>query len=124
MRSFLRLRGPLLATLALLIGLTGLGTAMARGTMAADGILCGDAAVQVVLAADGLPLFDADGAPVTAQGLPCLDCVFGALAPLHGGPTLAAPLPRRAEAPTIPGATPRALLWRMGGRGRSPPIAA
>jgi hypothetical protein len=45
-----------------LMTLTGLGAAMARGQMAADGVICGTGTYAVILAADGLPLFDAGGA--------------------------------------------------------------
>jgi hypothetical protein len=92
--------------------------------MAADGIICGTGEFQVVLAADGLPLFDSDGAPVEARDLPCLDCTFGwvALAPEAPFPA-ARSVEARALDPT-PFLTSAAAPWRMGGMGRSPPCAA
>jgi hypothetical protein len=94
----------LLCLLTCLMTLTGLGAAMARGQMAANGVICGTETYTVILAADGLPLFDSGGAPVEAEALPCLDCVFGqiALLPQNTRPNpvtsaasdLAKPLPR------------------------------
>jgi hypothetical protein len=120
----MRLRATLLAVLTLLMTVTGIGTAVARGGMAADGVICGTGAFHVVLAADGLPLFDAAGNPVAAEDIPCLDCVIGALdVPAHS----AAPLPGDRAARTLSpleAVTSRASLWRMGGMARSPPRAA
>jgi hypothetical protein len=110
--------------LALLMAVTGLATGMARGAMAADGVLCGDGPVRVVLAFDGLPLFDAAGNPVEAADHPCPDCVIGALAL---APDAMAPTPlvggaRALSLSTYSGLSP--ALWRLGGHGRSPPSAA
>jgi hypothetical protein len=115
-----------LCTLALvtcLMTLTGVGAAMARGQMAADGVICGTGESRVVLAADGLPLFDAEGEPVEAQALPCLDCVFGQIALIPD----ATPLRIETTSSVVVVTSPPVLsadLWRMGGMGRSPPRAA
>ncbi len=111
-----------LILLALLMTVTGIGTAMARGQMAAETGICGTGA-QVVIAADGLPRFDAAGAPVLATEAPCLDCTFGALATPPDAPELAAhviaPVPLAASGYDSPAPRP----WRMGGMARSPPAA-
>jgi hypothetical protein len=107
-----------------LMTLTGMGAAMARGQMAADGVICGTGEVSIVLAADGLPLFDAEGDPVEAQALPCLDCVFGQIALIPDSP-VSAPVDMTVSA--LVAIAPPALSaapWRMGGKGRSPPCAA
>jgi hypothetical protein len=119
----IRARAIIVAVLTLLVTLTGIGAAMARGGMAADGVICGTGDFVVVLAADGLPLFDASGNPVEAQDLPCLDCTFGA-AILTVAPD-ASPFTTEGRA-FAPLAHPpsAARLWRMGGMGRSPPLAA
>jgi hypothetical protein len=119
----IRARSVFVAILALLVTLTGIGAAVARGHMAADGVICGTGDFVVVLASDGLPLFDAGGNPVEAQELPCLDCTFGA-AILTAAPD-AAPFATEGRA-SAPLAHPpsAARLWRMGGMGRSPPRAA
>jgi hypothetical protein len=107
-----------------LMTLTGLGAAVARGHMAADGVICGTGHYTVILAADGLPLFDAGGAPVEAEALPCLDCVFAqmALVPASACPSTVATTASRLAATTPPGLSHS--LWHMGGKGRSPPAAA
>ncbi|AHM04182.1 hypothetical protein roselon_01816 [Roseibacterium elongatum DSM 19469] len=110
--------------LAMLMSITGLATAMARGAMAADGVLCGYGGAQIVLAVDGLPLFDDRGDPVELTEHPCPDCVIGALALAPG--TLVAP-PVTGPASALSDTTFSALaptLWRLGGQGRSPPRAA
>jgi hypothetical protein len=56
------------ALLTGLMTLTGMGAAMARGQMAADGVICGTGEVSIVLAADGLPLFDVEGRPGRGSG--------------------------------------------------------
>jgi len=120
----IHLRAIMLCLLTGLMSLTGLGAAMARGHMAADGVICTTGSYTVVLAADGLPLFDSGGAPVEAQDVPCLDCIFGKIAhwPETGEPRFA----NLASSTLIPSPpfvlSPR--LWRMGGQGRSPPRAA
>jgi hypothetical protein len=112
------------ALLTCLMTLTGMGAAMARGQMAADGVICGTGEVRIVLAADGLPLFDVEGDPVEAREVPCLDCIFGhvtltpdAVAPARIDMTVSALV---ASPPPALSAAP----WRMGGKGRSPPRAA
>ncbi len=119
----MRLRAALIAVLTLLMTVTGIGMAVARGGMAADGAICGTGDVSVVLAADGLPLFDTAGKPVTTEEVPCLDCVTGALAlpaepasPANGDPAA------RVASPFVD-VSSSAGLWRMGGKGRSPPSA-
>jgi hypothetical protein len=118
------LRALTLCLLTCLMTLTGLGTAMARGQMAANGVICGTETYAVILAADGLPLFDSGGAPVEAEALPCLDCVFGQIALL---PQNTRPNPVTSAASDLAETAPPHLspsLWRMGGMGRSPPVAA
>jgi hypothetical protein len=108
--------------LALLLAVTTFGTASARGAMAADGVICGTGGGAVVMAADGLPLFDGTGTPVDLASAPCLDCVFGAMA-LAAGPQRAgvAALPTTLSATRHTG--PAIRVWLMGGKGRSPPAA-
>jgi hypothetical protein len=118
------LRAFLLCLLAAVMTLTGIGAATARGHMAADGVICGDGTYTVVLAADGLPLFDSGGNPVEAQALPCLDCVLGHAALLPLSPDLVARIARAADLDTPPASVLTARPWRMGGMGRSPPVAA
>jgi hypothetical protein len=120
-----RLRAPLLPPLILLLVLTGIGLGMARGAMAADRQLCSvTGPAPVVLAHDGLPLFDAAGEPVTLGRDICLDCLVPAFA-----------LPPAAGAVTPPGAilasdlTPDFSDWMPtgatpGGQARAPPPAA
>lgn len=107
--------------LCALVSLTGTATAMARGGMAADGIICGDGTYSVVLAADGLPLFDSSGEPVLRVTLPCLDCVFAAfIAP--GDAPRPAQLLKSADMLTgdlLP--LPRPQFRHPGGQARAPP---
>lgn len=108
--------------MALLV-LTGLGAATARGAMAASGEICAiTIPPNVVMAEDGLPLFNADGAPVTlADMASCLECL-----------TVTAGLPDQMRAPSsaalviavldpmllpIRGGGPR--VWRV--QARAPP---
>ena len=82
------IRHSLLSGLALLVLVTSMGIAMARGAMAADGQICSaTGAPTLVLAHDGLPLLDEDGHPVVLEHAACLDCLMGALAdaPRHAG---------------------------------------
>jgi hypothetical protein len=113
------LRPLLCSVLALVLVLSAVATASARGAMAAEGLICGSGELRIVIAADGLPLFDGDGAPVE-RTLPCFDCVLAAAA---------LPVPQalpgvtssvRTLAP-VALATPVPQVWRMGGKGRSPP---
>ena len=109
--------------LALLLGVTGLGAAMARGHMAADGVICGTGDRVVVIAADGLPLFDGGGGPVELDTLPCIDCVLGAMALAARG-DLPAAFARKTSLGRTSVADPVRSLWRMGGQGRGPPRTA
>lgn len=71
-----QLRAILFSLVGLAMIATGIGACMARGAMAADGQLCTiTAPTPIVLAHDGLPLFDAAGAPVTLDWSACLDCL-------------------------------------------------
>lgn len=83
-----QLRAILFSLVGLAMIATGIGAGMARGAMAADGQLCTiTAPAPIVLAHDGLPLFDTAGAPVTLDWSACLDCLSVAsdLPPaLHG----------------------------------------
>jgi hypothetical protein len=118
------LRTLALATLTLLMTVTGIGAATARGQMAADGVICGTGTYAVVIAADGLPLFDDTGKPVLVQDAPCLDCTIGiwALSPdVPDTLSVDAASDRLGGTPYLSSAPP---LWRMGGMGRSPPRAA
>ncbi|MCU4653165.1 hypothetical protein N8I71_10000 [Roseibacterium sp. SDUM158016] len=120
----IRLRALLLVVLAALMTVTGIGAASARGSMAADGIICGTGTFNIVLAADGLPLFDSGGDPVEARDVPCLDCTLGglALAPETPAPQAVALCETRLH--HTPHIASAAELWRLGGMGRSPPVAA
>lgn len=116
---------PLLAILlSVLMVLTGIGSATASGHMAAAGVICGDGTYAVVLADDGLPLFDSNGDPVEMQGGPCLDCIFSVGAVLPSDSRL--PLHHTASSVFVPAQMPGLLAsrWMMGGMGRSPPVAA
>jgi hypothetical protein len=111
--------------LALIVMVSSLGMAMARGAMAAEGQLCSvTGPAPVVLAHDGLPLFDAKGDPVELARTPCPDCVIGALA------LVPAPAPMARPAGTGIGLAPLAplvdtpLSLRLGGEARGPPLAA
>ncbi|PWK60925.1 hypothetical protein C7455_103123 [Roseicyclus mahoneyensis] len=119
------LRALVLPPLLLLLVITGIGIGSARGAMAADGQLCSvTGPAPVVIAHDGLPLFDTDGAPVTLDRSVCLDCLIAtfALPPASAG----------AAAPEGAQAAPFVLLisdWIPGracpgGLARAPPLAA
>ncbi|WP_416916596.1 MAG: hypothetical protein ACMUJJ_08175 [Roseicyclus sp.] len=118
-----RLRALFLPPLILVLVLTGIGLGMARGAMAADRQLCSvTGPTPVVLAHDGLPLFDADGAPVMLDRDICLDCVITAG---HLPPAPATPVP-----PGTCGAAaliPHISDWMPtgaspGGQARAPPV--
>jgi hypothetical protein len=118
------LRALLTSLLTVAILATGIGVGVARGAMAAEGLLCSvTGPAPIVIAHDGLPLFDAGGDPVTLDRDLCLDCLTVAFAlPQHAAP--AAPL-RLAEAPLLPSVS----LWSPahtapGGQARAPPRAA
>jgi hypothetical protein len=120
-----RARALLLPPLILLLVVTGMGLGMARGAMAADGQLCSiTGPAPVVLAHDGLPLFDAEGEPVMLDRSTCLDCLLQAF-----------DLPPMAVGGAMPEATSAAVLrpsffdWKPsgaspGGLARAPPVAA
>jgi hypothetical protein len=108
--------------LALLLTVTTIGTASARGAMAADGLICGTGGDVVVIAADGLPLFDGGGTPVELTSSPCLDCVFGAMA-LAAEPQQATVTTRATKLGATRQTGPAIRVWLMGGKGRSPPSA-
>ena len=120
-----RLRALFLPPLILVLVLTGIGLGMARGAMAADRQLCSvTGPAPVVLAHDGLPLFDAAGEPVTLERDICLECLVPAFA-----------LPPAAATPGAPGTvratdlTPTRSDWMPtgacpGGLARAPPPVA
>ncbi|MFW5641825.1 MAG: hypothetical protein ACOCY0_03560 [Roseicyclus sp.] len=118
-----RLRPILGSLLALALTVTSIGAASARGAMAADGVICGTGSFAVVIAADGLPLFDGGGTPVELDALPCLDCVFGMMA-LVAGLGLPAPAAMERRLGATRHATPAPRVWQMGGKGRGPPRSA
>ena len=73
MQSF---RALILSLAAMAMIATGIAAGMARGAMAAEGQLCSvTGPAPVILAHDGLPLFDADGRPVTLDRTICIDCL-------------------------------------------------
>ena len=118
------LRAFLTTCLAVAILATGIGVGVARGAMAAEGQLCSvTGPAPIVIAHDGLPLFDADGAPVTLDRDLCLDCL-----------TVAFDLPQQAAAAALLTLAavpllPSVSLWSPahtapGGQARAPPLAA
>lgn len=112
-----------LLTVALLA--TGIGAGVARGAMAADGQICSVAGpAPVVIAHDGLPLFDAGGEPVTLDRAPCLDCLTAAadLPPRAGSVTAAAALATALLLPSVSDWSPAQAA--PGGQARAPPVAA
>lgn len=119
------LRALILSLAAMAMIATGIGAGMARGAMAAEGQLCTiTAPAPIVLAHDGLPLFDAQGDPVTLEWRTCLDClsVAQALPPGVAGPAYAL----RARALVL---LPVPSHWSParaapGGQARAPPVAA
>ena len=118
------LRAVSLVLLTVLMTLTGIGAALARGQMAADGVICGSGTYAVILAADGLPLFDTGGDPVEAGALPCLDCVFGQIALTPPDTHVHAIAMASSDLVAVPPPALSPRLWRLGGMGRSPPRAA
>jgi hypothetical protein len=103
------LRSLLLPPLIAILVLTGVGIGMARGAMAAEGQLCSvTGPVPLVLAPDGLPLFDDDGAPVLLDRAACLDCL-----------TVAADLPPHASPLLAPTAAAGLAAWGAGDACRS-----
>jgi hypothetical protein len=125
MTGMLQLRALLSVLLSVVVMATGTGIAMARGAMAADGQFCSvTGPAPVVIAHDGLPLFDVDGAPVTLDRSACLDCLV-----------VAFDLPPRAAMAPAPAALSRAALLppvttclpsraATGGQARAPPLVA
>lgn len=103
---------------------TGIGIGMARGAMAADGQLCSvTGPAQVVLAHDGLPLFDADGQPVTLDRSLCLDCLITGfdLPPVAQGAVRPAMISAAFLLPTLSSWSPARAA--PGGQARAPPEA-
>lgn len=98
---------------------------VARGAMAADGQICAVTGGEtVVLAADGLPLIDARGEPVTMDAPLCPDCLVKSVA-LAAAPASSS-LPDRLWVILQPEAIAdhRIRMWLMGGQGRGPPVRA
>lgn len=120
-----QLRAIILSLAAMAMIATGVGAGMARGAMAADGQLCAiTAPAPIVLAHDGLPLFDAAGAPVTLEWGICLDCLIVAcsLPQAIAGPARPMVLSRLVYLPVpSPWSPARAA---PGGQARAPPLAA
>lgn len=120
-----KLRALILSLAAVAMIATGIGAGMARGAMAAEGQLCSiTGPAPIVLAHDGLPLFDTAGDPVTLDWRACLDCL-----------SVAQALPQVVSGPAH-AITARALVllhvpfhWSPahaapGGQARAPPLAA
>lgn len=119
-----KLRTLLLSLAVLAMIATGVGASMARGAMAADGQLCAvTAPAPIILAHDGLPLFDAAGAPVTLDWSGCLDCL-----------SVATALPPPVYGPARPLVLSQLILLSVpthwsparaapGGQARAPPLA-
>lgn len=123
--SLHRLRALILTPLILLLVLTGIGLGMARGAMAADRQLCSvTGPTPIVLAHDGLPLFAADGAPVTLDRDICLDCVIAAATLPPAPPEAVPPGPQRAEPCLFPRSDWMPTGARPGGPARAPPKVA
>ncbi len=98
---------------------------MARGALAADGQLCSVATgPTVVLASDGLPLFDADGDPVMMDAPVCPDVILKAMHLTPAVATVAMDARLADHLATSRHAAIWADQWRMGGQGRGPPHAA
>jgi hypothetical protein len=120
-----RLRALVLPPLILLLVVTGMGLGMARGAMAADRQLCSvTGPAPVVLAHDGLPLFDARGEPVTLDRDTCLDCLIAAFDLPPAAIELSAPC--MLGTATVP---PTRSDWMPsgaspGGQARAPPTLA
>ncbi len=119
------LRSALAALVLAALIATTVAAVMARGAMAADGQLCSLTGTStVVLAADGLPLFDGDGEPVMMDQVLCPDAILKGLALIDSADG-AQPIAIEMGMLTT---SDRALLagveWRMGGLGRGPPRAA
>jgi hypothetical protein len=119
------LRALLTSLLTVAILATGIGVGVARGAMAAEGQLCSvTGPAPIVIAHDGLPLFDADGDPVKLDRDLCLDCLTVVFdLPPQSRPD-AAPL-TLADVPLLPSVS----LWSPahtapGGQARAPPHAA
>ena len=123
-KAMQQLRAILFSLASLAMIATGIGAGMARGAMAADGQLCTiTAPAPIVLAHDGLPLFDAAGAPVTLDWSACLDCL-----------SVATALPPSVYGPARPMVLSQLILLSVpthwsparaapGGQARAPPLA-
>lgn len=102
---------------------TGISIGMSRGAMAAEGQLCSVTGLApVVIAHDGLPLFDSKGQPVTLDRSVCLDClVMGfALPPATLGPLLDQRIVAVSPRPAPPFSWTSAA--QPGGQARAPPV--
>jgi hypothetical protein len=119
-----RLRALIFSLAAMAMIATGIGIGLAQGAMAAEGQLCSvTGPAQVVLAHDGLPLFDADGEPVTLDRSLCLDCLIAAF----DLPPAAQGAPRSATVSTAQ-LRPNRFTWlptrtARAGQARAPPLA-
>lgn len=118
------LRALFLAVLACVMTLTGIAAAEARGRMGADGVICGTGTYAVIIAGDGLPLFDADGAPVELSPVPCLDCVFVHAGPIPDSASVGDVMATGTALVVRASSVPSGRQWIMGGKGRGPPVAA
>jgi hypothetical protein len=101
---------------------TGIAIGMSRGAMAAEGQLCSvTGPTPVVIAHDGLPLFDTKGQPVTLDRAICLDCVVVgfALPPASLGPLVQNAVAAIAYRPAPP--TSWTSAAQPGGQARAPP---
>ena len=108
--------------LALLLVLSSLAAVMAETRMAAAGGYCGLGQPSILLDATGLPLLDADGAAIAAP-----DCPVCHLATAPGPDSVDVTAPVRdlgilLGTTPVPSLSPR--LFRLGGKGRAPPLVA
>jgi hypothetical protein len=121
----IRLRALLLPPLILLLVVTGTGLGMARGAMAADRQLCSvTGPAPVVLAHDGLPLFDAGGEPVTLDRGACLACLIAAFDLPPAAVDLSAPCALNAATVLPPPSDWMPAGASPGGLARAPPTPA
>jgi hypothetical protein len=121
----IRLRALLLPPLILLLVVTGTGLGMARGAMAADRQLCSvTGPAPVVLAHDGLPLFDAEGEPVTLDRGACLACLIAAFDLPPAAVDLSAPCALSAATVLPPRSDWMPAGASPGGLARAPPTPA
>lgn len=119
------LRALILSFAAVAMIAMGVAVGMSRGAMASEGQFCSvTGPAPVVLAHDGLPLFDADGAPVTLTRALCLDCLVVAfdLPPAVGGARIDLVPAAFVAAPVLCGPSP--ARFAAAGQARAPPRAA